>query len=155
MGKYFGTDGIRGKANLELTAETAFRIGRALGHLYPKQKIVVGMDTRLSSSMLKHALMAGACASGADVYDTDVVPTPAIAYLTTHADFACGVMISASHNPFYDNGIKIFNTYGVKIDDALEAKIEAVIDGEQLPYALAERIGIVDRKSTRLNSSHH
>lgn len=143
MGKYFGTDGIRGKANLELTAETAFLIGRALGHLYPNQKIVVGMDTRLSSSMLKHALMAGVCASGTHVYDTDVVPTPAIAYLTTHEDFACGVMISASHNPYYDNGIKIFNTHGVKIDDALEAKIEAVIDGEKLPYAMSEHIGIV------------
>ena len=143
MGKYFGTDGIRGKANQELTAETAFLIGRALGHIYPSQKIVVGMDTRLSSSMLKHALMAGVCASGAQVYDTDVVPTPAIAYLTTHEDFACGVMISASHNPYYDNGIKIFNTHGVKIDDALETKIEAVIDGEVLPYAMSEHIGTV------------
>ena len=151
MGKYFGTDGIRGKANLELTAETAFLIGRALGHLYPNQKIVVGMDTRLSSSMLKHALMAGVCASGAHVYDTDVVPTPAIAYLTTHEDFACGVMISASHNPYYDNGIKIFNTHGVKIDDALEAKIEAVIDGEKLPYAMSEHIGIVHDFKSGLN----
>ena len=151
MGKYFGTDGIRGKANLELTAETAFLIGRALGHLYPSQKIVVGMDTRLSSSMLKHALMAGVCASGAHVYDTDVVPTPAIAYLTTHEDFVCGVMISASHNPYYDNGIKIFNTHGVKIDDALEAKIEAVIDGEKLPYAMSEHIGIVHDFKTGLN----
>jgi len=120
MGKYFGTDGIRGKANVELTAEIAFKIGRALGYLFKNQKIVIGMDTRLSSSMLKQAVCAGLCASGVDAYDMGVVPTPAIAYITTHEDFACGIMISASHNPYYDNGIKVFNTHGVKIDDELE-----------------------------------
>ncbi len=143
MGKYFGTDGIRGKANVELTAEIAFKIGRSLGSIFKQKKIVVGMDTRLSSSMLKHAVCAGLCASGADAYDMGVVPTPAIAYITTHEDFACGIMISASHNPYYDNGIKVFNTHGVKIDDELETKIEAVIDGAEVPYAQSEEIGRV------------
>lgn len=143
MGKYFGTDGIRGKANVELTAEIAFKIGRALGYLFKNQKIVVGMDTRLSSSMLKQAVCAGLCASGVDAFDMGVVPTPAIAYITTHEDFACGVMISASHNPYYDNGIKVFNTHGVKIDDELESKIEAVIDGQEVPYAQSNEIGRV------------
>lgn len=143
MGKYFGTDGIRGKANVELTAETAFKIGRALGNIFKNKKIVIGMDTRLSSSMLKHSVCAGLCASGVDAYDMGVVPTPAIAYITTHEDFACGIMISASHNPFYDNGIKVFNTHGVKIDDTLESMIEAVIDGQEVPYAESHEIGRV------------
>ena len=151
MGKYFGTDGVRGKANVELTAETAFKIGRALGYLFKGQKIVIGMDTRLSSSMLKQAVSAGCCASGADAYDMGVVPTPAIAYVTTHEDFACGVMISASHNPYYDNGIKVFNTHGVKIDDELETKIEAVIDGQEVPYAESDQIGKVVNYSIGLD----
>ncbi len=151
MGKYFGTDGIRGKANVELTAETAFKIGRSLGYLFKNKKIVIGMDTRLSSSMLKHAVCAGLCASGVDAYDMGVVPTPAIAYITTHEDFACGIMISASHNPYYDNGIKVFNTHGVKIDDELEAKIEAVIDGADVPYAQSGEIGCVYDYSIGLN----
>lgn len=143
MGKYFGTDGIRGKANVELTAEIAFKIGRALGNIFKNKKIVIGMDTRLSSSMLKHSVCAGLCASGVDAYDMGVVPTPAIAYITTHEDFACGIMISASHNPFYDNGIKVFNTHGVKIDDTLESMVEAVIDGQEVPYAESKEIGRV------------
>ena len=120
MGKYFGTDGVRGKANVELSADMAFKIGLALGERYSKQRICVGMDTRLSSSMLKSALSAGVCACGADIYDCGVVPTPTIAYITSHEDFVIGVMISASHNPFYDNGIKIFNHKGIKIDDEIE-----------------------------------
>lgn len=143
MGKYFGTDGIRGKANVELTAQTAFKIGQALGDLYPGKKVCVGMDTRLSSSMLKHAVCAGLCSTGANAYDCGVVPTPTIAYLTASEDFIVGVMISASHNPFYDNGIKIFNHAGIKIDDATEASIEAVIDGKDVTTVSDEKLGQV------------
>lgn len=143
MGKYFGTDGVRGKANVELTAEMAFKIGQALGDLYCGQKVVVGMDTRLSSSMLKHALCAGVCSTGAQAYDCGVVPTPTIAYITAHEDFVAGVMISASHNPYYDNGIKIFNHAGVKLDDATEHKIEAVIDGKPVKTVVDGSIGQV------------
>lgn len=143
MGKYFGTDGIRGKANVELTADKAFLIGKALGYYLPHQKIVVGMDTRLSGGMLKSAVCAGLCASGADAYDIGVVPTPAVAYLTAQDDFVAGVMISASHNPYYDNGIKIFNHQGVKIDDELERKIEAVLDGFDIPLVSDTKIGRV------------
>jgi len=142
MGKYFGTDGIRGKANSELTVKTAFKVGQALGNLYTKQKIVIGMDTRISSGMLKNALCAGLSASGADAYDMNVVPTPTVAYITANQDFICGVMISASHNPYYDNGIKIFNHQGVKIDDQIEAKIEAYLDDEYtIPYSQESEIG--------------
>jgi len=127
MGQYFGTDGVRGKANVTLTADMAFTIGQALGAIYPKAKIVVGMDTRLSSGMLKYALCSGLAASSAHAYDAGVVPTPAIAYLCSKEDFVAGVMISASHNPYYDNGIKIFNHQGMKIDDTIEAAIEKVL----------------------------
>jgi len=147
MGKYFGTDGIRGKANETLRVETAFAVGRYLGYAFSKEKhgkILIGMDTRLSSSMFEAALAAGASASGADVYCLKVVPTPAVAYLTGLDDFDCGVMISASHNPFYDNGIKVFNHHGVKISNALEAEIEAFIDHKvDIPYAEDEKIGRV------------
>lgn len=143
MGKYFGTDGVRGKANVELSADMAFKIGLALGERYSKQRICVGMDTRLSSSMLKSALSAGVCACGAEIYDCGVVPTPTIAYITSHEDFVIGVMISASHNPFYDNGIKIFNHKGIKIDDEIEAYIEEVMDGRQVNYVSDEHIGSV------------
>lgn len=143
MGKYFGTDGIRGKANVELTAEKAFLIGKALGSIFPGQNFTIGMDTRLSSSMLKNAVCAGLCASGGHAYDMGVVPTPAIAYITAHEDFVAGIMISASHNPYYDNGIKVFNHAGVKIDDVTEAKIEAVIDGADVELASDSKIGQV------------
>lgn len=143
MGKYFGTDGIRGKANVELTAEKAFLIGKALGSIYPGKSMTIGMDTRCSSSMLKHAVCAGLCASGANAYDMGVVPTPAIAYITAHEDFVAGIMISASHNPYYDNGIKVFNHAGVKIDDGIETKIEAVIDGAVVELATESKIGQV------------
>jgi phosphoglucosamine mutase len=141
MGKYFGTDGVRGVANQELTPLMAFRIGLALGHLFPSQKIVCGRDTRLSGDMLQHALAAGICSSSADVYDVGVVSTPVIAHLSVHEDFACGVMISASHNPFEDNGIKIFNHQGVKIDDATEAIIETIMEGAPIDVASPERLG--------------
>lgn len=143
MGRYFGTDGVRGKANTELTADIAYKIGLALGERYHGKRIVVGMDTRLSSSMLKSAICAGICSAGASVYDCDVVPTPAIAYITSNEEFVAGIMISASHNPFYDNGIKIFNHGGVKIDDATESFIEAVIDGKEVQLAMDENIGQV------------
>ncbi len=130
MGQYFGTDGVRGKANVTLTVDMAFQIGQALGAIYPKSKIVVGMDTRLSSGMLKYALCSGLAASSANAYDVGVVPTPAIAYLCSKEDFVAGVMISASHNPYYDNGIKIFNHAGIKIDDSIESTIEKVLNKE-------------------------
>jgi phosphoglucosamine mutase len=130
MGQYFGTDGVRGKANVTLTVDMAFQIGQALGAIYPKSKIVVGMDTRLSSGMLKYALCSGLAASSANAYDVGVVPTPTIAYLCSKEDFVAGVMISASHNPYYDNGIKIFNHAGMKIDDSIEGTIEKVLNKE-------------------------
>lgn len=143
MGKYFGTDGVRGEVNHSLSVDQALRIGYALGQKYKGQKIVVGMDTRLSSSMLKNALSAGICATGGQVYDLGLCSTPVVAYLSSKEDFACGVMISASHNPYYDNGIKIFNHQGVKIDDEIEAEIEAVMDGEAIQLATRDHIGQV------------
>lgn len=147
MGTHFGTDGIRGKANETLRVETAFAVGRYLGFVYSKEKkgkILIGMDTRLSSSMFEAALAAGASSSGADVYCLKVCPTPAVAYLTGLDDFDCGVMISASHNPYYDNGIKVFNHQGVKISNALEHEIEQFIEGKlSIPYALDSAIGEV------------
>ncbi|KAF0224620.1 MAG: phosphoglucosamine mutase [Erysipelotrichaceae bacterium] len=145
MGQYFGTDGVRGKANVVLTVDMAFQIGQALGAIYPKSKIVVGMDTRLSSGMLKYAVCAGIAASSAHAYDVGVVPTPTIAYLCSKEDFIAGVMISASHNPYYDNGIKIFNHQGLKIDDQIEALIEKVLNKEtHLILANDTEIGKID-----------
>ncbi len=145
MGQYFGTDGVRGKANVTLTVEMAFQIGQALGAIYPKSKIVVGMDTRLSSGMLKYALCSGLAASSAHAYDVGVVPTPTIAYLCSKEDFVAGVMISASHNPYYDNGIKIFNHQGMKIDEVIEANIEKVILKEtQLILCNDTEIGVIE-----------
>ncbi len=145
MGRYFGTDGIRGEANKTLTVHTAFKIGHFLGHHFKsdqKGKIVIGKDTRISSSMLEHALVAGICSGGSDAYLMHVGPTPAIAYLVRTHDFDCGVMISASHNPYYDNGIKIFDHSGTKISDHLEVKLESFIDDEfYLPLASDTMIG--------------
>ena len=147
MGRYFGTDGIRGKANESLNVETAFKVGRYLGYHFSKEKrgkILIGMDTRLSSSMFEAAVAAGASASGCDVYTLKVVPTPAVAFLTGLDDFDCGVMISASHNPYYDNGIKVFNHQGVKISAELEGLIEDYIDNKHiLPFAEDTEIGKV------------
>lgn len=146
MGKYFGTDGIRGKANEKLTVEMAYKVGRYLGYYYaskhPHAKIVVGKDTRLSSDMLEHAIASGASASGADVYLMGFCPTPSVAYIVANEIFVAGVMISASHNPYYDNGIKIFNHDGQKIEVSIEHAIEEYLDDEVvIPYAHNEAIG--------------
>ena len=146
MGKYFGTDGFRGEANLQLTVDHAFQVGRYVGWYYGrdhKAKIVIGKDTRRSSYMFEYALVAGLTASGADAYLLHVTTTPSVSYVVRTEDFDCGIMISASHNPFYDNGIKLLNGNGQKIEAEVEARIEAYLDGrlEKLPYATREDIG--------------
>ena len=146
MGKYFGTDGFRGEANIQLTVDHAFKVGRYVGWYYGrdhKAKIVIGKDTRRSSYMFEYALVAGLTASGADAYLLHVTTTPSVSYVTRTEDFDCGIMISASHNPFYDNGIKLLNGNGQKIEAEVEARIEAYLDGkiEELPYATREDIG--------------
>lgn len=145
MGKYFGTDGFRGRANETLTAVHAFRIGRFLGNYYKKTgkkpKIVVGKDTRLSSYMLEYALSAGATASGADVYLMHVTTTPSVSYVARTEGFDCGVMISASHNHYGDNGIKLLNGRGEKTDDGVVSEIEAYLDGGDLPFATGSDVG--------------
>jgi len=130
MGKYFGTDGVRGLANKELTSKIAYRIGRFLGQ-YPngkKNRILIARDTRLSGDMLLASLVAGITASGSDVYDEGVSSTPSISYLVNHLNFDYGIMISASHNPYYDNGIKIFSSIGEKLSNDIELLIEEYID---------------------------
>ena len=146
MGKYFGTDGFRGEANVNLTVEHAFKVGRFLGWYFGqdhKARVVIGKDTRRSSYMFEDALSAGLTASGADVYLLHVTTTPSVSYVTRTEDFDCGIMISASHNPFYDNGIKLINKNGHKMEAEVEAKVEAYIDGEveEIPYATRENIG--------------
>lgn len=146
MGKYFGTDGFRGEANEVLTVEHAFKVGRFLGWYYGqehKAKVVIGKDTRRSSYMFEYALVAGLTASGANAYLLHVTTTPSVSYVTRTEDFDCGIMISASHNPFYDNGIKVINGKGHKLEAEIEEKIEAYIDGEtkELPLAKKENIG--------------
>ena len=145
MGKYFGTDGFRGEANVKLTADHAFRVGRYLGWYYGrdhKAKIVIGKDTRRSSYMFEYALAAGLTASGADAYLLHVTTTPSVSYVVRTEDFDCGIMISASHNPFNDNGIKVLNENGQKISADIEARIEAYLDGEieELPLATGEEL---------------
>lgn len=146
MGKYFGTDGFRGEANVGLTVEHAFKVGRFLGWHYGrdhKAQVVIGKDTRRSSYMLEYSLVAGLTASGADVYLLHVTTTPSISYVVRTEGFDCGIMISASHNPFYDNGIKIINGMGYKLEACVEEQIEAYLDGErkELPLAVREQIG--------------
>lgn len=146
MGKYFGTDGFRGKAGDVLTAEHAFKIGRYLGWFYGRDhqaKIVIGKDTRRSSYMYENALAAGICSSGADAYLLHVTTTPCVSYITRTENFDCGIMISASHNSFTDNGIKLMNGIGEKADDELIAGVEAYLDGkgEDIPFALGQNIG--------------
>ena len=146
MGKYFGTDGFRGEANVQLTVDHAFKVGRYVGWYYGrdhKAKIVIGKDTRRSSYMFEYALVAGLTASGADVYLLHVTTTPSVSYAVRTEDFDCGIMISASHNPFYDNGIKLLNGNGQKIEAEIEERIEAYLDGEieELPLAKKEEIG--------------
>lgn len=146
MGKYFGTDGFRGEANVVLTVEHAFKVGRFLGWYYGqehKAKVVIGKDTRRSSYMFEDALSAGLTSSGADVYLLHVTTTPSVSYVTRTEDFDCGIMISASHNVFYDNGIKVINGKGHKLEAEVEEKVEAYIDGTfgELPLATRENIG--------------
>ncbi len=156
MGKYFGTDGFRGEANVNLTADHAYQVGRFLGWYYTQlkngepAKIVIGKDTRRSSYMFEYALSAGITASGADAYLLHVTTTPSVAYVTRIDGFDCGVMISASHNPFYDNGIKLLNGNGEKMEDTVIDLVEAYLDGKlhafdqdfaQLPFATKEAIG--------------
>ena len=146
MGKYFGTDGFRGEANVKLTVEHAFKVGRYLGWYYGREhkaKIVMGKDTRRSSYMFEYALAAGITASGADAYLLHVTTTPSVSYVVRTEGFDCGIMISASHNPFYDNGIKVINGQGHKLEAEVEEKIEAYIDGktEERPLATREDIG--------------
>lgn len=146
MGKYFGTDGFRGEANVNLTVEHAFKVGRFLGWYFGKDhkaQIVIGKDTRRSSYMFEYSLVAGLTASGADVFLLHVTTTPSVSYVVRTENFDCGIMISASHNPFYDNGIKIINGNGQKMEADVESQIEAYIDGEipELPLAKRENIG--------------
>ncbi len=146
MGKYFGTDGFRGEANVVLTVEHAFQVGRYLGWYFGqehKARIVIGKDTRRSSYMFEYALAAGLTASGADAYLLHVTTTPSVSYVVRTEDFDCGIMISASHNPYYDNGIKVINRKGHKMEAEVEEKIEAYIDGkiEELPLATREKTG--------------
>ncbi len=168
--KYFGTDGFRGEANINLTSMHAYKVGRFLGWYYASKlsgcekanyrpKIVIGKDTRRSSYMLEYSIVAGITASGADAYMLHVTTTPSVSYVTRQDEFDCGIMITASHNPYYDNGIKVINKYGEKLDDTTTALIEAYIDGDMaslgvstpdLPLAQKEKIGcIVDYVSGR------
>ena len=149
MGKYFGTDGFRGEANVTLTVDHAFKVGRFLGWYYGKNhengkaKIVIGKDTRRRSYMFEYSLVAGLTASGADAYLLHVTTTPSVSYVARTEDFDCGIMISASHNPFYDNGIKLINAAGEKMKEDVIAEIEKYLDGElgEIPYATRENIG--------------
>ena len=160
MGKYFGTDGFRGEANVNLTADHAFKVGRFLGWYYTQLKrrsgsdgparIVIGKDTRRSSYMFEYSLVGGLVASGADAYLLHVTTTPSVAYVVRTDGFDCGIMISASHNPYYDNGIKLINGSGEKMDESIITLVEAYIDGElvafdrrweELPLARKELIG--------------
>ena len=150
MGKYFGTDGYRGEANVDLTADAAFRVGKFLGWYYQKKgrarercRIVIGKDTRRSSYMFEYALAAGITAAGADAYLMHVTTTPSVSFIVRSEDFSCGVMISASHNPFQDNGIKVINENGEKLGDEVIEEIEAYLDGRtaEIPLAKGEEIG--------------
>ena len=152
MGRYFGTDGFRGEANNNLTADHAYKIGRFLGWYYGEVKrrngddtparIVIGKDTRRSSYMFEYSLVAGLTASGADVYLLHVTTTPSVSYVVRTEDFDCGIMISASHNPYYDNGIKLINSKGEKMDEETILKVEDYIDGKiEVPMAVRDQIG--------------
>ena len=150
MGKYFGTDGFRGEANKNLTVEHAYKIGRFLGWYYSRGKeegercrVAIGKDTRLSSYMFEYSLVAGLTASGAEAYLLHVTTTPSVSYVVRTENFDCGIMISASHNPYYDNGIKLINASGEKMDEDTILKIEAYIDGlsGEIPFAVGEKIG--------------
>ena len=147
MGKYFGTDGFRGEANVDLTVEHAYKVGRFLGWYYGqnghKCQVVIGKDTRRSSYMFEYSLVAGLTASGADVCLMHVTTTPSVSYVARTEDFDCGIMISASHNPYYDNGIKVINGNGEKLEQEVIDKIEEYLDGKipELPLAQKDQIG--------------
>ena len=147
MGKYFGTDGFRGEANVNLMPEHAYRVGRFLGWYFRKEgqecRIIIGKDTRRSGYMLEYALSAGVTASGANAYLLHVTTTPSVSYIARSERFDCGIMISASHNPFYDNGIKLLNGKGEKMEQSIIDKIEAYLDSpeEELPRATKDQIG--------------
>ena len=149
MGKYFGTDGFRGEANVNLTVEHAYKVGRFLGWYYGQKakgercRIVIGKDTRRSSYMFEYALVSGLTASGADVYLLHVTTTPSVSHVIRTEDFDCGIMISASHNPYYDNGIKVMNGSGEKMEESVILEIEKYLDGEmgELPLAKRDHIG--------------
>ncbi len=167
--KYFGTDGFRGEANVGLTSDQAYKVGRFLGWYYSsplsgcgnsgyRPRIVIGKDTRRSSYMLEYSIAAGITASGADAYMLHVTTTPSVSYVTRQDEFDCGIMITASHNPYYDNGIKVINRFGEKLDDKTTALIESYIDNDfeslglnsDLPFATGDKIGrIVDYSSGR------
>ena len=145
--KYFGTDGFRGEANKVLTADHAYKIGRYLGWYYNQNhrgRIIIGKDTRRSSYMFEYALVAGITASGADAFLLHVTTTPSVAYVVRTENFDCGIMVSASHNPYYDNGIKVMDGNGHKISAEVEAALEKYIDGEmgELPFALRDKVGV-------------
>ena len=149
MGKYFGTDGFRGEANVDLTVEHAYKVGRFLGWYYGKKnpeekcQVVIGKDTRRSSYMFEYSLVAGLTASGADVFLLHVTTTPSVSYVVRTEGFACGIMISASHNPYYDNGIKVINERGEKLEESVIQEIEKYLDGEmeEIPMARRDQIG--------------
>ena len=156
--KYFGTDGFRGEANIDLTSMHAYKVGRFLGWYYSSKsltrraRIVIGKDTRRSSYMLEYSIAAGIAAAGADAYLLHVTTTPSVSYVTRQEEFDCGVMITASHNPYYDNGIKVINRFGEKLDDETTSLIEAYLDGnlnalgilgEDIPFAKKDKIGSI------------
>ena len=147
MGKYFGTDGIRGVANETLTIDIAYRVGRFLGNYVKengKGKICIGKDTRLSSSMFEHTIASGIAASGASAYLLGYCSTPSLAYVSEHDDFDLGIMISASHNPYYDNGIKVFSNNGIKLSENIELKVEEYIDNPKgLTIKTKDAIGFI------------
>ena len=149
MGKYFGTDGFRGEANVTLTVEDAYKVGRFLGWYYGQKtkadrcRVVIGKDTRRSSYMFEYSLVSGLTASGADVYLLHVTTTPSVSYVVRTEEFDCGIMISASHNSYYDNGIKVINGRGEKLEEETIEKIESYLDGEmgEIPFAKRDAIG--------------
>ena len=155
MGKYFGTDGFRGEANVNLTVEHAYQVGRFLGWYYGKKsrvtpenpegrcRVAIGKDTRRSSYMFEYSLVAGLTASGADAFLLHVTTTPSVSYVVRTEEFDCGIMISASHNPYYDNGIKVINGKGEKLEEDVIEEIERYLDGElgEIPFALKDKVG--------------
>ena len=155
MGKYFGTDGFRGEANVTLTVEHAYQVGRFLGWYYGQRckaslqnpegrcRVAIGKDTRRSSYMFEYSLVAGLTASGADAYLLHVTTTPSVSYVVRTEEFDCGIMISASHNPYYDNGIKVINGKGEKLEEMVIEEIERYLDGElgDIPFAMKDKIG--------------